>query len=866
MKVSHHPLRMKRGVIPGVNLARTVAPVVPANFLSRKHLFPLFESNTPGATIVAAPAGYGKTMLAAEWAHNQSRPTIWCSVDPQDSPQMFFAHIVQAVRNVLPNFAAEFESERFLSPDSYIKFMVHEAIEVKVDFNFVIDNGPADAEEVSPFAQALVDNLPSNVHIVIIRRVTPATSLARYASMGSLSLITSQELKFSTTEIAVICDLNNVDYLNTSYTELIEKCNGWPAAIQMMIRNISRGVVTDDFKMIESSHPLGQLALDSFNTLSDENKSRLLKLGIVESFDLEVAEIILGDSFSESYINKLATDGMFVSVSSGIQRKYTFNPLIFEILREKREHEKPRELTTHEKLAGHYLETGEPTKALEHIFQSGKHDQLTEILRVSIRNMAAIGRGDQIIRWAQYSADNSPSGEMMKKTVQVVGHLVNLEFEKTESLAAELNFVAAQDPQLEFLTQLTAMVMSHVYFARGDFDRSGQMINKALEKDFHIAGIENVDKVALLRLKADIAFIHDDPDEIESVLRQAGELEDDSNQVIIGYHIGCISSMSLWSQGRFFEAAESATIAINQAMINNFSGIAAPFDALLVLSRCQLEQSQLDTSNETSNEIAQKADAARIWPWYFMGTGTRSRIQITQGLIAQVVDVIAELREKHKNLPTPNQLGWIIDVTDVFLRFVLNDWKRADELLARIPKIEMVRQIDMNLKFEADPKHIHALVAQLPENTPREKVNKVLYQATINIDQENVALSYLRTALELGAEVGFHEYFVRQNRLYPIMVKAAATKPTIFIESVVQTMSERIKSTHSDMGALEEKLTSRELEILKHLTTGNPISSIAKQLHISQNTMKTHLRNVYRKLDVDGRHSAVEKAKKLLLI
>jgi ATP/maltotriose-dependent transcriptional regulator MalT len=79
-------------------------------------------------------------------------------------------------------------------------------------------------------------------------------------------------------------------------------------------------------------------------------------------------------------------------------------------------------------------------------------------------------------------------------------------------------------------------------------------------------------------------------------------------------------------------------------------------------------------------------------------------------------------------------------------------------------------------------------------------------------------------------------------------------------------MSERIKNTNADMGALEEKLTSRELEILKHLTTGNPISAIAKQLHISQNTMKTHLRNVYRKLDVDGRHSAVDKAKKLLII
>ena len=199
---------MKRGLIPEVNLARTVAPVVPASFLSRKHLFPLFETNMPGATIIAAPAGYGKTMLVAEWAHAQTRPTIWCAVDPNDSPQMFFAHIVQAVRNVLPKFGVDFESERFLSPVSYIQFMVREASAVKEDFNFVIDNGPADAEEITPFAQALVDNLPSNVHVVIVRRVTPATSLARYASLGSLSLITSQDLKFSDDEIAVICELN----------------------------------------------------------------------------------------------------------------------------------------------------------------------------------------------------------------------------------------------------------------------------------------------------------------------------------------------------------------------------------------------------------------------------------------------------------------------------------------------------------------------------------------------------------------------------------------------------------------------------------------------------------------------------------
>jgi len=857
---------MKQGVIPGVNLARTVAPAVPRNFLSRKHLFHLFETNMPGATIIAAPAGYGKTMLVAEWAEAQSRPTIWCSVDSDDSPQMFFSHIVQAVRNVLPKFGAGFESERFLSADSYINFMVREASAVKEDFNFVIDNGPEDAQEVTPFAQALVDHLPDNVHVVIVRRVTPATSLARYASLGNLSMIRSQDLKFSQDEISIICELNGLDSNNWSASKHLIKCNGWPAAIQMMARNISRGVVDSDFKFADTSNPLGILALESFNSLNEENKHNLLKLGIIEEFDLEVAAIILGEDFSETYINKLAMDGMFVSVSSGIQRNYTINPIVYEVLQELRNKSKSAENKTHEKLAQYYISKGAPAKALEHIFQSGDSERITEILRISIRDMAAIGRGDQIIRWAQYAADESPAGEMMKKTIEVVGHMVNLDFERAESMAAELNYVANQDTRLEFLKQLTAMVMSHVYFARGDFERSQVMIKEALAKDYEAVGIENVDKIALLRLQASIAFIYDDEELVEASLIRAKEIQDGNHQLITAYHIGCMTSMSLWCQGRFFEAAEFAAIGIGQAKNNGYSGIAGPLDAMLVLSRCELELSQLNQSIETSNQIERLAEASRMWPWYFVSIGTRARIQITQGLITHVVDVLAAQRERHKHLQTPNQLGWIIDVTDVFLRFVLSDWKRAEELLQRLPKIEMVRQIEMNVQFQADPKSIHALVAQMPETTPRQRVNKVLYQATINIDQENVALNYLRTALDLGAEVGFHEYFVRQNRLYPIMVKAAAAKPTIFIESVVHEMSERIKSSNSDTGALEDKLTARELEILKHLTTGNPISAIAKQLHISQNTMKTHLRNVYRKLDVDGRHTAVEKARKLLLI
>lgn len=857
---------MSTPALQGVNLTRTLAPVVPANFLSRRHLFNLFEDNIPGATVIAAPAGYGKTMMAAEWALAQERPTIWLSVDAQDSPQMFFSHIVQAVRNVIPTFGADFESERFKSPQSYIDFLTREAAKVSGSFNFIIDNGSSDAEEIAPFAQSLIDNLPNNVHVVIIRRVTPATSLAKFASLGNLSLITSQDLKFSESEIMRICELNSIDMTDAKNSKHIDKCIGWPAAVQLMARNISRGIIDSSFEISGSTNPLGILALESFNSFSPENRHKLLKLGIVDDFDLEVASIILGEDFSESYLNKLATDGLFINVSSGIQRNYTINPIIFEVMQELRNPLSPEDLIIHKKLADYFMSVGQPAKALEHLFLSGNKEQITEVLRVSIRDMAIIGRGDQIIRWSQYGSDDSAIGEIMNKAIQIVGYLVNLEFSTAEALAAELDFMASQSSDLEFITQITAMVISHIYFARGDFERATRMIDKALGHDYNIAGIENVDKIALLRLRADIAYLHDDVETISAALHDARNLQNDVNASISAFHIGCITSMDLWSQGRFFEAAEFASIAINQANKNNYSGIAAPFDALLVITRCQLELSQLTKSVEIANLASQKAEMAQIWPWYFMYIGTSSRIHITQGHIHQIADLIVEQRSKLKLLPIPNQLSWIIDMTEVFLRFVLSDWKRAEELLKRMPKIEMVRQIDMNVQFEADPKRVHELVANMPEKTPREKINKFLYLATINIDKENTALKYLREALDLGAEVGFHEYFVRQNRLYSHMVKAAAAKPTIFIESVVREMSTRNQKSLMDSGPLDEKLTNREVEILKHLTTGNPVNVIGKQLHISQNTMKTHLRNIYRKLQVDNRHSAVEKAQKLLLI
>ena len=853
-------------ITPSIDRSRILAPAVPASFISRKHLFHLFETGLPGVTVVAAPAGYGKSSLVSQWAQGSQLPTVWLNVNAADSTQSFFAHVLAAIRVKFPDFGSDFENEPSANPFLNVKKLTQAAGDLKEAFNFVLDNGPADSPEVTTVAQALIDFLPNNVHLIIVRRVTPTTSLARYASLGNLSLITSQDLKFSDAEISKIAEINGLQQLDDDSSKLIDRCEGWPAAVQMITRSIARGNQNSKFEIESGSSPLAVLALETINSLNAENKSKISRLVLLSEFDLETAAIVLGEDFSESFINKLATDGLYVSVSSGPDRVYRFNDIVYEVLSHQ-EFGDPREnRKIHEKLASHFWERGDYRKALEHVFKSDNEEKFKVYLDTSIRYMAVIGRGDQLIKWSEYAGDTSPRGEVMKKTIKVVGHLVNLEFARAEALATELEIISEQSKELEFLNQLTSMAFAHIYFARGEFTRSLAMIDRALMSDSPYESIENTDRIALLRLKAGIHFLYDQPEEINECLKKARILLNSGNVINAPYYITCITSLSLWCEGRFFEAAEHASIAINQALIAGYASISAPLDAYMVLARCQLELSQLDKAVETSTVLFEKSTDSNIWPWALMAEGTRACINITKGQIPQMMEMVKQQRERLAELRSPHELSWLIDITEVFLRFVLDDWERAEELLRRMPKIEMVRQIDLNAKFQSDPRKIPALVDGFPENTPRERVNKFLYQATINIDHENLALAHLNKALEIGAEVGYHEYFVRQHRLYPIMVKAAAAQPTVFRESVVQEMTERIQAMNSDTGALEEKLTARELEILKHLTTGIPLSAIAKQLHISQNTMKTHLRNVYRKLGVDGRHTAVEKAKKLLLI
>ena len=60
--------------------------------------------------------------------------------------------------------------------------------------------------------------------------------------------------------------------------------------------------------------------------------------------------------------------------------------------------------------------------------------------------------------------------------------------------------------------------------------------------------------------------------------------------------------------------------------------------------------------------------------------------------------------------------------------------------------------------------------------------------------------------------------------------------------------------------ALREPLSQAETRVLRYLPTSLSAPEIAEQLYLSQNTIRTHVRHIYAKLDVHRRHEAVAPA------
>ena len=188
-------------------------------------------------TLIVAPAGFGKTTLAAAWATQTSLPVAWLSLQPTDrSPERFLIYLIQALQTISTRLGqttlALLQSG---SQEGALHALLNDLAEFPGDFALILDDfHAADCPEVARIVQFLLKNRSPNLHLLITSRAAPALSLTRLRALGQVAEITAVDLRFSPEEVRDFLDHSmGVRVSMPDLARLTELTEGWAVGLQL---------------------------------------------------------------------------------------------------------------------------------------------------------------------------------------------------------------------------------------------------------------------------------------------------------------------------------------------------------------------------------------------------------------------------------------------------------------------------------------------------------------------------------------------------------------------------------------------------------------------------------------------------------
>lgn len=855
-------------LLDGVTLSRTVPLRLPANFISRSHLVDSINTDAPGTTLIVGPLGYGKTSLAAEIAQKNEGRTFWYTMVDEDTAQKFNSHVIQAVRNVIPGFAPWFTTDLYVEPMDLIARFSKELETLKGEYIFIVDNRRTKSAEDFAIAKEMIRSLPNNMHLIQVRNDHPAASPAELAPIGKLNTLGPAELKFSSDELMTMISLSGLSDRSKKILELLESAQGWPAAVQLIIRGAAKG---KDFKLTakqiaSSVDQLRLIAAEFVRTLPPEDKAILLPISIVEAFTSELAQMLLGKSFSQSTLDTFASEGTVLSKSNDVVPVYRIHSLIREFLYQELSSEESSRADYH-RLASSYFENElDATKALEHAYLSKDLIRFEQLFRAGARIYSITGRGNELLRWAKYAGDESVQGQIQRQTVEIGGHLANLSFDKANALKASMRLQSRGTPLEGFIDRFAALIDVAINFSLGQFNDFEAIAETAFSDDVFAGDVEFTDALFVLRRLAGFYFVTDNVEKLEEVDARAKEILARRFSSLGHVHQLAVRALCAYQQSYYQDAFESSRMALSLSNDLGMSSLHSPLDIKYILARCHYEFTDIDRSYEIFNDVIESSAKNQQWVWYCATVSFVSVSLAQRGDGASSTQMLRDARERVAFIHSKNQLQSILDRGELVLQLISGDLEKMKLLIETSLPGRSTELIKLHILRAEGKEWDPSNGAELPERTPRQRIYKFLSQTVHAYEtDEELAITFLTHALKVGAEVGAKAVFIRQTELYPLFHKVAVRTPTFYNEEISRKVAIRMEEMYSTKGE-PPVLTKREIEIVKHLESGKPITAIGASLHISHNTMKTHLKNVYRKLGVEGRDQAVEKAKSLGLI
>lgn len=291
-----------------VTRTKVILPRRRPDILSRQRLISyLDELSDNRLIIIAAPAGYGKTSLLIDFAHQNQMPVCWLSLDTMDAePQRFIAGFISAIQVVFPNFgrnsipALNAMPQERLNLDSLVSLIVNDIYEtIDEHFILVIDDYHLveHVQEVNYFINRFLLLADENCHVFISsRRLLPLADMPLLVARSMVGGIGFEELAFQPEEIRNLFLQNfGISLSEQQVEELSNLTEGWITGL-VLSTQVENGQIRTRFqaKKVAGVSIYDYLAQQVLEQQREELKKFLYRTSLFEEFDIRICEEVLG--------------------------------------------------------------------------------------------------------------------------------------------------------------------------------------------------------------------------------------------------------------------------------------------------------------------------------------------------------------------------------------------------------------------------------------------------------------------------------------------------------------------------------------------------------------------------------------------
>jgi LuxR family maltose regulon positive regulatory protein len=862
-------------------------------------------------TVVTGPAGAGKTMALALWAAAEPGPVAWVGLDGYDNrPRAFWPYVIAALRRTGVAAAQTLSAApQGRAADHVFLLRLASALAdqgppvtlVLDDLHVLTDTRVLDGLDF------VLRNAGPGLRLVVSSRMDPLLRLHRYRLAGGLAEVRASDLAFSVAEAGQLLARHGSTLSADSLECLTRRTEGWAAGIRLAAISMDAHPDPDRFVKeltADDSALTGYLVAEVLNAQPPEAQELLLSTSILEQVSAEAASELTGIKQAQAILQALARANAFIQpIGRGW---YRYHPLLAEVLRLKLRHEFPgRVRSLHQRAARWYERNGQLTEAVRHAAQAGDWPMAARMVidGLAISEIIEPSDGDGL---AGEFRDMPHRGAWTEPPSYLVLAAAELSAGRVESSTAALQAAEAllgRIPADQQAAGRLAAVMIRLAAARraGDLTAAAAAAGRAETLLGRISG----DKLARRQeIRARVLIARGAVALWSGHLDEAGRLLDSSVTAAAASggeheradglgHLALVEAL----RGRLARAAGLAAEAHRAAPASAVPASRAPASlapavleagepppsvwrpgpsALVALAWVHLERGELPQARSLLKQADAALDASPDKLTGAMACLVAAGCGLAEGSAAAASQVVAQARS---GWPVPSWLGRKLSLAESRACAAAGDIRAALAAARRAGGDDSPEAaVTLAAAWAAAGDGDHARRALEPALAAGDRVpQRVRLQAWL----VDARVSYgggdrARGRRSLAAALRLAE---REHLRLPFVMERGWIGPVLRRDSGLADTYRRLFASASHPvqlpappGApapapvLVEPLTRREQEVLRHLSGMLSTAEVASEMYISANTVKTHLKSIYRKLAATHRGEAVRRARQLNLI